>query len=379
MNRGKFGVNCWWHVPGCVIDGELAKEAMKLAGFDGMLPKPTRHAEVSRATRSVAGRRRKADKSIAEKVGDNSSSLVYGILDYDQEGQEAEYQQKTTVHMDKATGVVKVEGEKADRVIAAVQVYEGKVTDEDVRQFLVNVVAKCHGVSKRHGGGIYFIPAQYVDRIEAAQKVLREIGSGAKVYVERVVDGEQERRNVWEACEENISKQIEDTLAACEKIEKRASAVEDKQAKLSELEDMMGVYKGLLGEEAKYEELAERIEAAVQKVSEKMAQIQQGTAASVVERVVVEEVKVEEKAPVAQVAASKADRIPVVDAAVAVLMKAGKALTSREVYERAVREGWYVSEASDPYTSFVSVLSKAVSKGDKRIQRVGTGVWGVAA
>ena len=406
MDKGKFGVNMWWHVPVSVVDGELARSAVVAGGFDEkMLNEPTRHAEVSRATRSVAGRRKSKDKSIAEKVGDNSTDLVYGILDYGQEGEQAEYQQNTTVRMDKATGKVLVSGDKAEKVYAAVQAYEGKITDEDIRSFLVNVVRKCHGVSKRHGGGIYFIPASYVERVEAAREVLKQMGCRAKVYVERVVDGEQERANVWEACEDDIGKQIEATLAAVENIEKRASAVESKKAKLEELDEMMNVYKNLLGEEAKYEGLAERIEKAVKVVEQKMVQVQQGTASSVVKAA---KQAVAAKVSVASaVAASNAkngvpevatangvpevatangvpvvaaeDRIPVIEAAVAVLMKAGREMTSREIYEEAVREGWYVSNASDPYTSFVSVMSKSVAKGEKRVSKVGAGTWKSAA
>jgi hypothetical protein len=218
-------------------------------------------------------------------VTDNHSTLAYGILDYGQTGEVGEYEQKTTVRMDKESGSVVVEGAKADKVMAAVDAYTGKVTDEDIRRFILNVVHSCHGVSKRPTGGIYFIPAQYTERIEAARNVLRAMGQGAKIYKEEVVNDVEARQNVWEACEDSIKQQLEQTLEACERIERRASSVRSKRAKLDELTEMMEVYTDLLGEEAKYEGVRERIEAAVKVVSEKLEQIQLGTAAVLNEKV----------------------------------------------------------------------------------------------
>ena len=277
--NGRFGSNIWWHVPGCVIDGDFARKCVADCGLSkDLLLEPTRREEVARATRSVAGRRRKDDKSIAEKVADNPSNVVYGILDYDSVGEQAEYEQKTTVRMDKASGSVVVEGAKAEKVMAAVDAYTGKITDKDIRTFILNVVRSCHGVSKRPTGGIYFIPAQYIERVESARNVLRTMGAGAKIYMERVVDDVEARQNVWGSVEDSIKQQIEQTLESCEKIEKRISAVKSKKAKLEELEEMMEVYSSLLGEEAKYEGIKERLESAAKVISDKMVKIQLGTA-----------------------------------------------------------------------------------------------------
>ena len=280
-NSGKqFGGNVWWYVPACVIDGEFARKCVVDGGMSkDMLLEPTRREEVARAARSVAGRRKKLDKSIAEKVTDNIQTLAYGILDYDQSGEVGEYEQQTTVRMDKASGSVIAEGAKAEKVMAAVDAFTGKITDKDIRTFILNVVKSCHGVSKRPTGGIYFIPAKYVERIEAARNILKAMGTGAKIYKEEVVNNEEARQNVWEACENSIAQQLEQTLDACERIEKRASAVRSKQAKLNELNELMGVYTDLLGEEAKYESIKDKIEAAAKVVQEKMAKVQLGTAA----------------------------------------------------------------------------------------------------
>jgi hypothetical protein len=99
-------------------------------------------------------------------------------------------------------------------------------------------------------------------------------------------------------------------------------------------------------------------------VAEKMQKLQQGTAASVVAAV----------QPVQAKGGSK-----VVDAAVAVLTKAGKTMAASELFNEAVKSGLYVSDAKDPFTSFFSVLSKAVAKGEKRLVRLGSRTWSLAA
>ena len=97
--------------------------------------------------------------------------------------------------------------------------------------------------------------------------------------MEGVVNGVQERQNVWESVEEEIEGRIAETLSAVERIERRTSAVKDHEEKLNGVKKLMDVYVNLLGEEAKYQGIAEKIEQAVKTVSEKMAVVQKGTAA----------------------------------------------------------------------------------------------------
>jgi hypothetical protein len=363
--NGKFGVNVWWTVPETVTDGVAAQEAMLKHGFEKKdLPLPTRRAEVARAVYSFQDRRHKENRRVTEKAADDGAHVTYGILDREQAGEQVGFKQQTTVRLDKATDSVTAEGLLASEVLKAVDAYSGKVTDEDVRYFLRRVVKMCYGVAKRPSGGIYFIPSKFAGIVESAQGAMNELGSGARIYVERVMDGKEERANVFEAVEAEVGNQIEETLVAVGRIEKRSNSVQSQQAKLEELGELVEVYKGLLGEEAKWEGVAERIEEAVKVVAEKMQKLQQGTAASVVAAV----------QPVQAKGGSK-----VVDAAVAVLTKAGKTMAASELFNEAVKSGLYVSDAKDPFTSFFSVLSKAVAKGEKRLVRLGSRTWSLAA
>jgi hypothetical protein len=285
----------------------------------------------------------------------------------DREQEEADtvgFSQHTTVRLTKDSGIVTANGALAKEVMEAVRDYTGKVTDEDVRAFLRRVVRLCKGIAKRPTGGIYFVPDVNMGVMMSARQALADMDCGARIYVERVMDGKQERENVWGSVEEDVRSQIAETLESVERIEKRASSIVGQQARLEELGELVEVYRGLLGEEAKFEAVAEEIEAAVKTVASKMEKLQQGTGASAKPGA--------KKAPA--VGSSK-----VVEAAVAVLKEAGKPMSATDLYDVAVAKGLYVSGAKDPYTSFFSVLGKAVGKGEKRIVRVGTKTWTLAA
>lgn len=286
MGRG-FGVNVWWTVPGLLKDGKSAQEALVANGFSEKdMPLPTRRAEVSRAAYSFQNRQGKENRRVTEKALENGNSVVYGILDKEQKDAESVgFEQTTTIRFFKDTGIVTANGTLQNEMMKAFDEYKGKITDEDVRAFLRSVIRKSRGVAKRPSGGIYFVPDKFAGVIESAKKTLAAMDCGARIYVERVTDGKQERENVWNSVEEDVKSQIEATLDAVGRIEKRTSSIVGKQAKLEELSELVEVYKELLGEEAKFEAVAEEIEAAVKTVSEKMTQLQQGTAASVMKAV----------------------------------------------------------------------------------------------
>jgi hypothetical protein len=286
MGRG-FGVNVWWTVPGLLKDGKTAQEALVENGFSKKdMPLPTRRAEVSRAAYSFQNRQGKENRRVTEKALENGNSVVYGILDKEQKDAESVgFEQTTTIRFIKDSGIVMAEGALKGEMMTAFNEYKGKITDEDVRAFLRSVIRKSRGVAKRPSGGIYFVPDKFSSVIESAKKALAAMDCGARIYVERVTDGKQERDNVWNSVEEDVRSQIEATLEAVGRIEKRSSSIVGKQAKLEELSELVEVYKELLGEEAKFEAVAESIEDAVKKVSEKMTQLQQGTASSVIKAV----------------------------------------------------------------------------------------------
>lgn len=362
-----FGVNVWWHLPETSVDGVRAQTILKKHGFNAQdLSLPTQQAEVSRAAYSFQNRRGKENRRVTEKSVQDGKGVTYGILDREQAGDQVAFAQHTTVRLDKNTGEVQVNGVLSDAYQKALAEFKGKITDEDIRYFLRRVIKMSYGVAKRPSGGIYFVPAQFVQLIENAQAVLAEFNGAARIYVERIQDGKQERENVWESVEADVEARLATATAALGRIE-RLSSVQGKKQDIEEASELMKVYQQLLGEEAKYEDIAEKIEDAVRQVSEKIALI----------------------APAAPVTAAPASKKSaktatakggtVVEAAVKVLKQVGKPMGYREIMDAAVKQGLYEATCAAPYESFISGLTKALSKGESRVVRVARGVYQAAA
>ena len=420
----KFGVNIWWYLPESSVDAGKVKEVLAKHGFEtDDIKKPSRQQEVSRAVKSFHNRRSKAERRIGEKVGDTPSAATYGILDHNQvSASEVSFDQHTTVRLDKVTGGVNVAGVLKDEFNTSLSGFEGRITQDDIRTFLLKVVRMCYGIPKRPSGGIYFIPSQCVSVIDDAQAVLNELNTSSRIYIERVMDGVQEKKNVWESVEDEISTRLAEAVAAIGRIGRRASAVKTQEAVITEAQDLMGIYRDLLGEEAKFEAITEKIEEAVKAVSEKLTAIQSGepivempkevkvVAQKEVKTVVAApkapevvsvpvEVKVVKapktidvvsvpvevktpktpkakktpKAPVPPKAPKAGGGLCVADAAVEALKFTKKPMSCREIVDVAVKQGFYVSSCGFPYQSFNGTLARAIKKGyEKRVLKNGS-------
>lgn len=384
--NGRFGVNVWWTCPEVIRDASTVQNALTKHGFEkNDIPLPSRRTEISRACYSFQNRQGKSNRHLTEKANDNVNFVTYGILDRQQEeSDKVGFNQNTTIRLDKSTDEVKVEGSLASEVMESIKTYSGKVTDDDIRYFLRRVIRMCFGIAKRPTGGIYFVPDQFSHVIKSAQSVLDEMNTGAKMYVEGVVNGVQERQNVWSSVEEEIEGRLAETLSAVERIERRTSAVKDHEEKLKGVKDLMDTYVGLLGEEAKYQGIAEKIEVAVKTVGEKLTQVQKGTAS------VISTVKPSKVAPAMKKAANppppkaaatgtKEFSNEFLKAAFDVLKTAGKPMSHKEITAAAVANGFNAAIDYEIGTAIYNSLSYSVRNNQGVFKKVGAGVFDLVA
>lgn len=277
MNTAQnIGVNVWWTAEqNIIVDAENAKYALESVGFeDGDMPYPSRRAVVSRAVYSFQDRRHKDGRRVVEKAKETANDVVWGILDLSHKSrEEVSYDQSTTVTFHKDNGRVEVNGSLSDEFHKQLERYTDAITDDDLRFFFRNVVGMCYGVAKRPTGGIYFVPERFQGTIEDAKRVVEKLGVNAKLYVERIQNGQQEREIVADSVEEKIRNDISESLNAVERIEKRVGCIQNHADKVAELEGMKDLYQQLLGQEAHYEELTEQIDDAANKISNKMAEL----------------------------------------------------------------------------------------------------------
>jgi len=364
----KFGVNIWWSVPTVLLDGNFVQDTLVKHGFErGDIPLPSRRTEVSRACYSFQNRRSQTERRITEKTQDNGKYVVYGILDQNRKDDEhVGFSQTTTVYLDKDTGEVRVEGELGNEILEAIAQYEGKVSDEDIRTFLRSVIKMCYGVAKRPSGGIYFVPSRFANIVESAQLVLDEIKSNARLYVEGIINGTQEREIVWESVESNVETEVQQALLAAERIERSAKAVGSQKAKLERLNEIVEVYKGLLGREAHYESLAERLEEAVQQVSAKIADIKAATPDKPVRKSGVKKRK------------TKPRGSKIYEAVVKVLKAEDKPMHFRGITKAITDNGSYSGTAKYAAYSVKKTIELAIRGGDERVVYVGHGQYKAA-
>lgn len=359
---GAFGVNVWWTVPKIRCEGERASSALVANGFEERdMPMPTKRTEVSRAAYHFQNRRGKSDRRIVEQgSGTPDGVVVYGILDREEAGDERiEFSQTTTVRYHKDTGLVDVEGALKDKFLAVLPGYKGAVTDQDVRAFLRHVVRMCYGVAKRPRGGIYFVPERFVHLITSAQNVLEAMGTSARLYVEQVVDGPVERQNVWGSVENEIESRLDKTLVFVDRIEKRVSAL-TQEGKIRELRELMDIYTQILGEEARYEEIASKLGEAERTIAAKMAVIQANM-----------------PAPKPSSGRTRNKRSKRLDAAERILKREGHGMNFRAL-AKAIEENGFGSKAKNPGISMNSALVQDMKKENSRFVRFSRGIYGLA-
>ena len=368
MSSNSLGCNVWWTLPETSVDGVRAQTLLAKHGFEpGDMKLPSRQLEVSRAIKSFHNRRTKHNRKIGEKVKETMDAVIYGILEREQDGDEVGFEQRTTIKLNKDTGEVSVTGNLSDAFREALNDATGKITDEDIRYFLRKVIRMCFGVAKRPTGGIYFVPEKFAAILEQAKALIAEFDSQSRIYVERVMDGTEERQNVWGSVEAEVEDRVASAVAAVGRIE-RLSSIQGKNEDIEEARELMKVYQQLLGEEAKYETLVEKIDEAVRIVGAKLS------SQSGVPSIPTSEVEKVEKVEKVKVGGGKT----VVEAALVVLAKVGKPLASRDIMDEAVKAGLYETTCAAPYESFISGLTKAINKGEKRIVRCGRGMYQAA-
>jgi len=357
-----FGVNVWWHVPQDIkIAGEVVKNVLIDNGFEEKdMPMPSTRAEVSRAAYSFQNRRGKSDRRVTEKAKSTENYVVYGILDQRVvSDEEVAFGQNTTIRYDKESNSVLAQGDLADEFHIAYQEYKDTIIDDDIRHFLTRVIGMCRGIPKRPSGGIYFIPSAYMGIIESAQAVLKELNTSAEIYIERVVNGEQERINIARSVDGNIEKEIESILGMASRVEKRASSVKSHQAKMSELEELIGLYSEVLGKEAKFESLMEKIQEAGQILSDKVVALQKQAGGSST--------------------SGRGNSEKMLKAAKKILEDEGFPMHYAEITKRALSQGLIKSKGATPERTMCGCLSTALKDGDARFKRVKKGTYGLTS
>jgi hypothetical protein len=271
--NGIIGVNVYWNLKnvGKIGTTRLIKLINDNGFEDADIKLPSDKTAFCRAIKDFNNAR---GHRLSRKISDNKDCIVYGIVDeaVNKEDETLKYTKETSARFDKETSAVEAEGPLSKRICDSYESYMDVFVRADISQFLRVCINKACGVPKRPSGGIYFVPQEKVEVIESMAKIVEELHIG-KVYIVRIYDGPQERGNIWESCEEEIERVVDDVFSNTKKIGKRVSALENQESKLNQMNELMGVYRDLLGKEAVVEDMVEKIQRAESFISEKMKEL----------------------------------------------------------------------------------------------------------
>jgi len=273
--NGIIGVNVYWNLKNVgKIQAPRLLDLMSANGFNNEDIKfPSEKTAFCRAIKDFNNTR---GHQLSRKIADNKDCIVYGIVDetINKENETLNYRKETSARFDKESHKVDAEGPLAQAICDNYMSYMDVFVRADISQFLRVGINKACGVPKRPSGGIYFVPQEKIKVIESLSNIINELGIG-KVYIERIYDGPQERGNIWESCEEEIERVVDEVLKSAEKIGKRTSALENQEVKLKKMNELMEVYQGLLGNEAVVEDMVEKIQRASSFITEKMKELKE--------------------------------------------------------------------------------------------------------
>lgn len=253
-----LGTVTYWTVLQGTYDYGKVIEALEKNGLSkNLLIEPTIKKAFTRSCRSfVKGHKDKFDR----KIVDDESKLIVGIVHEtkDKEHERLKYRHSTTAKLHKGVGSVEVEGAEKDEFMEQYNHFSGHITHEDIQRMLRRLISRCHGISLRETGGIYFVPEKAIPEMIQVDSVLKEITAG-KIYLLRVPNGEQEKQVTWERVTTHVEETIKDILVKVETVEKRASCLSHHEDRLKEVQKMLNYYAELTESEAMLEELREQI------------------------------------------------------------------------------------------------------------------------
>lgn len=276
MTTESIGYVMYWHCPqGIFRNSEYAMEVASAEGFGkSEFPVPSPQASVSRTVQTFREQSRKDGRALQEVVKNDPQSKVWGILGLRNDGNEASYEQDTTVTFNKGDKSVTATGVQAEEFFRRYDKYRDCITDDDIRTFINRVRVLARGINLREGsGGVYFVPANYQSIVESAQKVLEQLKTKAKIYLLPMNNTRSNREAVWDSVSREVASEVESVLANAENLTRNISSFAKKEDQIAELGNLMAVYHQLLGFEEDYEEMQGHLQTASMKIAEMMSEL----------------------------------------------------------------------------------------------------------
>jgi hypothetical protein len=245
-----FGGLVAWDLP-CTNDKTLidVREALERVGLSAELM-PARSHEQTMCFATDLFEAESAKSLLVRKIRNDKDSTVYGIVNEtkDRANDKLEYQQETTVSMDKATGHLTGSGPHFDAFVAKFSWVRTHALPVDIQRIMLKVVAEVRGIAYRHGGGTYFYAAsdKNVTLTTAATNFVKVLGvTPSHVSNLPLSGGPIQKAEVFYATAQEVRKQVEQIKKAAENVTKRASSLSNHESQLNDVKELMNYYMSL--------------------------------------------------------------------------------------------------------------------------------------
>jgi len=189
-----IGAVTFWAISGIVVRRDDLRDALVALGFGFAVPKDPKASKVLRMAIEIV-KRDSPTSIVFDRVSDTAAEIVYAMSSRtsDDVAEVATYQHRTRVRLDKRTNALTLE-DSTDPVLLAVEaqyrVLLNYPTTSEIGLVLINVIrgrgtslGLC-GVNLRgDSGGVYFVPASNVDRLNSLADLVDTIGGKGAITV----------------------------------------------------------------------------------------------------------------------------------------------------------------------------------------------------
>jgi len=286
-NFTQNGILVWYTVP---ADAHAKVEDVVAAAEAAGLPTDHLQGASPRLalSRAVTDMNSKREGQLGRRLGIKSDTTdrSYGVAIVEEslntDEQKLHYKQHTVGRVDLASGLLQVEGPKAQELADGFHYYNEAVCDADVRLFIQQVIRNAGGIAKRRTGGIYFVPASQGHKIESMRNLVKKYFStltgNAEIYIDRVYwpEGDeslQERKNLWGSVSEDLTDRLKDIRANVATINKSVKAMTERRGTLAEIVETQKVYQQILGDAVEAASIQELIADTEEFLSGKLAEL----------------------------------------------------------------------------------------------------------
>lgn len=244
-----IGFFVWWSIHGVkILRDEFQKllEAFDFAGAMGdMSAEALRRSAFLKAVREVKASNR---KFLIRKIKKDANEYVHGLVDesVDKKGKHLDYAHTATMTFNPTTGELTCDFHHRayEDIQKKYEEYKDYMNSDDVRAVVLNIIDSFRKVGVRGRGGIYFVPAEFEEKLGKLSDMLDQVGEDANLEVAPQIDAESSKKAIYKAFVRGLKDKIK---AFKEEMEndglKRKSSWENRLEEFKTLREEIDFYK----------------------------------------------------------------------------------------------------------------------------------------